>query len=173
MRAADVRRADRRTDPALRPLDRAAAVDARRGRPGDGRAGRGPAGRGVRGVGEPEHGAADGRGTSRSGAAERAGGGVDEFATRKGRAYGTALVDAETRRPVDLLPDRETSSLAAWLAERPGVEIVCRDRAPFLAEGVTAGAPQAVQVRTAGTCGTTSARRPNGPSPATDSASAP
>ncbi|MFJ4777986.1 transposase [Streptomyces sp. NPDC088762] len=51
--------------------------------------------------------------------------GVDEYATRKGRNYGTILVDVESRRPVDLLPDREASSLAAWLAKRPGIEVVC------------------------------------------------
>lgn len=72
--------------------------------------------------------------------------GVDEYATRKGRHYGTVLVDVETRRPVDLLPDRESSSLAAWLAARPGIEVVCRDRAPFFAEGASVGAPHAVQV---------------------------
>ncbi|MGW3061213.1 transposase [Streptomyces goshikiensis] len=39
-----------------------------------------------------------------------------------------------------------SSSLASWLAQRPRIEVVCRDRAPFFAEGATIGAPQAVQV---------------------------
>lgn len=69
--------------------------------------------------------------------------GVDEYATRKGRVYSTVLVDVEPRRSVDLLPDREASRPAAWLAKRPGIEIVCRDRGPFFAEGATAGASQA------------------------------
>ncbi|MFJ9709574.1 transposase [Streptomyces sp. NPDC101234] len=55
-------------------------------------------------------------------------------------------VDVETRRLVDLVPDREADTRAAWLAQPPGIEIVCRDRASFFAEGATRGAPQALQV---------------------------
>lgn len=54
--------------------------------------------------------------------------GIDEFVFRKGRTYGTILVDVESSRPIDVLPDRETSSVAAWLLAHPGAEIVCRDR---------------------------------------------
>ncbi|MFF2548719.1 ISL3 family transposase [Kitasatospora sp. NPDC058063] len=72
--------------------------------------------------------------------------GIDEFALRKGHVYATILVDIETRRPVDLLPDRTVATVRSWLADHPGVKVVCRDRSASYAEAARLGAPDAIHV---------------------------
>ena len=72
--------------------------------------------------------------------------GVDDFAFRKGNAYGTILVDLERRRVVDLLPECSQESLVAWLRRHPGVEVATRDRSRVYREGIAKGAPSAAQV---------------------------
>jgi transposase len=72
--------------------------------------------------------------------------GIDDWAWRKGHRYGTILCDLESRKVIDLLPDRESGTVAAWLRKHPGSRIVSRDRGGIYAQATRMATPEAVQV---------------------------
>ncbi len=70
------------------------------------------------------------------------------FALKKMRnnaKYLHSKKNLETRRVVDLLPDREAATSAAWMYQQPDLMAVSRDRGGAYATAVREGAPQAMQ----------------------------
>jgi transposase len=72
--------------------------------------------------------------------------GLDDWSWKRRLRYGTLLCDLESRKPIDVLPDRSVETVSAWFEKHPGIEIVSRDRSSEYAAAMMKGAPQALQV---------------------------
>ncbi len=71
--------------------------------------------------------------------------GIDDFSFRRGRKFGTILVDMQSRKVIDLLPDRKAETASVWMSAHPEIDLVSRDRGGEYASAAAAGAPQALQ----------------------------
>ncbi len=72
--------------------------------------------------------------------------GIDDWAWRRNHRYGTIVCDLEKHRIIALLPDRETATVNAWLANHPEIEIVSRDRGGGYGNAARTALPHATQV---------------------------
>src|SRR5258708_16185097 len=72
--------------------------------------------------------------------------GMDDWSFRRGRQFGTILVNLATHEIIDLLPDRETETAQAWMQAHREIDVVSRDRGEDYAAAARKGAPQARQV---------------------------
>jgi transposase len=72
--------------------------------------------------------------------------GIDDWAWRRNHRYGTIICDLERRKTIALLPDREPSTVRAWLVTQPQIEIVARDRGGGHAQAAAQALPHAEQV---------------------------
>src|SRR5260370_23366968 len=72
--------------------------------------------------------------------------GVDDWSWRRGKRFGSILVNLETHKIIGLLADREAESVRQWLATHPEVDVVSRDRGRVYIDGATLGAPKATKV---------------------------
>ena len=71
--------------------------------------------------------------------------GIDDFSFRRGRTFGTILVDLQSHQVIDLLPDRSVKTVSAWMSAHPEIRLVSRDRGGDYASAAATGAPQARQ----------------------------
>ncbi|GHO47275.1 hypothetical protein KSX_54380 [Ktedonospora formicarum] len=72
--------------------------------------------------------------------------GIDDFSFRRGRRFGTILVDLSSHQVIDLLDERSTETAAKWMRQHPEIEYVSRDRGNDYTRAAREGAPQAVPV---------------------------
>jgi len=71
--------------------------------------------------------------------------GIDDWSFRRGRKFGTILVNLVMHKVIDLLPDRTTETATAWMQAHPEIDIVGCDRGGDYAAAARKGAPQAIQ----------------------------
>src|SRR3981081_245220 len=64
---------------------------------------------------------------------------------RRGRKFGSILVDMQSHQVIDLLPDRKAETAKNWMKAHPEIKLVSRDRGGDYAAAAREGAPQAIQ----------------------------
>jgi transposase len=72
--------------------------------------------------------------------------GIDDWAWKKNQRYGTIVCDLERRKPVTLLPDRESATAEAWFSGQPQITVVARDRGGGYALAAARALPHATQI---------------------------
>lgn len=72
--------------------------------------------------------------------------GIDDFSFRRGRRFGTILVDLDLHQVLDLLAERSSQTSADWMRDHPEITYVSRDRGKDYTQGASEGAPQATQI---------------------------
>jgi len=72
--------------------------------------------------------------------------GVDDWAYRRGKSYGTIICDLESHEVIEVLEGRDGKAFEEWLKNHPDIEIVSRDRASAYSSAVNNALPKAVQV---------------------------
>src|SRR5260370_7466610 len=72
--------------------------------------------------------------------------GIDDFSFRRGRKFGTILVDLDSHEVIDVLADRSSQTSADWMRQHPEIDYVSRDRGKDYTQGASEGAPQPIHL---------------------------
>lgn len=65
--------------------------------------------------------------------------GIDDWAYRKGKTYGTIIVNAINHRPIELLKGRDKEEVADWLKDHNSILYITRDRSSSYSNAIESG----------------------------------
>ncbi|QCJ41342.1 ISL3 family transposase [Bacillus sp. S3] len=72
--------------------------------------------------------------------------GIDDFAFKKRKRYGTIFIDLQTGDILDFLPNRDKESVRSWLIKHPEIQLITRDRAHAYKNAAEEASPKIKQV---------------------------
>lgn len=72
--------------------------------------------------------------------------GIDDFAFKKRKRYGTIFINLLTGETLDFLPNRNKESVKNWLVEHPEIQLVTRDRSQAYKSATEEASPKIKQV---------------------------
>lgn len=72
--------------------------------------------------------------------------GIDDWAYRKGKSYGTIVVDSQTKKTIDLIKTRSTDQVTKYLKQYATLDTITRDRASSYASAINNSHPNAIQI---------------------------
>ena len=72
--------------------------------------------------------------------------GIDDWAQKKGRVYGSIIIDLDRSTVIDLLDDREQESFGAWLEKHRSVELASRDRSTDYSAAIASSGREITEV---------------------------
>ena len=72
--------------------------------------------------------------------------GIDDWSIRRGRTFGSILVDLDHHRPIGLLPSRQIPDVINWLRQFEPAQVITRDRAADYRHAIREVWPTTIQV---------------------------
>jgi len=74
--------------------------------------------------------------------------GIDDFSFRRGRNFGTILVNLDKHQVIDLLADRSSKTAGDWMRSHPEIDYVSRDRSMSMHKEQLKELPKRLRSRT-------------------------
>jgi predicted transcriptional regulator len=71
---------------------------------------------------------------------------IDDFSIKKGRTYGTVMIDIDTRRIIDMIDTRDQEPVADWLKTFPALQFVSRDGSATYKSAISAANESITQI---------------------------